>query len=341
MACRPLRRRCARRSDQQGRSLVELMISLTLSALLVAGVASAFLGSAHTARVSRQISSMGNDGHLVLQMLGHSIRQAGYAELVGAEIGLGDGAGTSTRANSLFGDGVAIFGCAGAGFVDDTADTPTCAGSGHPDYDALMVRYQSGLVIPPADFVVDDCLGVAPPPQPLPADHPGRMRVQGGDRPIVQNAYFGRDGSLWCRGNGRTAAADPFRPAQELAANVEQFKVFYGFDDTRWANPTAGGSPSVRTLRDARFLQGLPAASRPWDYVVSVHLCMVVRSDPEGPGAATAAAVQSYARCPRDDAEAVSGPVTVTARDGAMRRTFTQVFTVRSAAAPNPLEFMP
>lgn len=325
----------------RGRSLVELMVALTVSAIVVAGVGVAYLGSSQTARVASQLAAAGNDGQMTLQWLGNAIKQAGYAELVGAEIALGGAGTTSVREQSLFGDGVTIFGCTSAGFVDDTHPNPTCAEAGDRNFDALMVRFQSEPAIPPTDFAVPDCVGAAAPPQPLPADHPGRTRIASGERPIVQNAYFGRAGALWCRGNGRAAATDAFMPAQELLSNVEQFKVFYGFDDARWANPTAALSPSTRSLRDARFLQDLPANTRPWDFVVSVHVCMVVRADPDIQRRASARTEQRYTRCPMSADEAASGPIVQTATDGVIRRTQTQVFTVRAAAASNPLEFMP
>jgi hypothetical protein len=202
-----------------------------------------------------------------------------------------------------------------------------------------MVRFQGDAMIPPAQGRVDDCLGVLPPLEDLPVGHVGSVAVA--NRPMVQNAYYGQNGALWCRGNGRAAVATPFTAPQQLVANVEQFKVFYGFDDVRYMNPDATPGASVRSLRDANFLNGLTAATLPWDFVVSVHVCMVVRSANDAARDLSATGTYTYARCPMNAAEASGELPTVTANDRALRRTYTQVYTVRSHATANPRQFLP
>mgnify|MGYP003753317533 CR=1 FL=1 len=325
--------------SQAGRTLVELMVSITIGLAVTAAVAGMYVASTRTARVASELAGIADGGQVALQLIGNAIRQSGYGEIVGSEIALGAAQVNAQRSQTLFADGVSLIGCTGARFVDDTAAAPVCGGAVDPNFDALMVRFQGDTVIPPAQGRIDDCLGTLPPPEALPVGHVGTVVTA--DRPMVQNAYYGMGGALWCRGNGRANAAAPFVAAQQLVGNVEQFKVFYGFDDLRYANPDATPGATVRSLRDADFLNGLPAGTQPWDFVVSVHVCMVVRSSADASRDLTNAAAYTYQRCPTSAAEAAAGAPEVVANDRALRRTYTQVYTIRSRATANPRQFLP
>lgn len=324
---------------QGGRSLVEMMLSITIGLAVTAGVSTAFVASTRTARVAGELAGIADTGQVAMQLIGNSIRQSGYGEIVGSEIAVGGGQASLQRSQTLFADGASLAGCSGARFVDDTDRNPVCGGAVDPNFDSLMVRFQGDAVIPPAQGLIDDCLGILPPAEPLPVGHVGTSVVA--NRPIVQNAYFGAAGSLWCRGNGRAAEALPFPAPQQLVGNVEQFKVFYGFDDVRYSNPAVNPGATVRSLRDAAFLNGLPPETLPWDFVVSVHVCIVVRSGPDAARDLSNATSYSYSRCPMTAAEAAGAPPQETATDRALRRTYTQVFTVRSRATANPRQFLP
>ena len=325
---------------QAGASLVELMVGMTLSLIVVAAVAASFLVVSQGARSMTGLADIADTGEVTMMLLGDAIRQAGYAELVGSEVSLGPGDVEVYRTQTLLGDEVHLMGCSGARLADDTADRPVCGAAVDADFDTLRVSFQSDTVLSPGQGPVTDCLGVAVPRAPLALDHVGRGRVA--DRPIVRNTYYGAQGALWCRGNGRAAAATPFAQPQQLAANVEQFKVFYGFDDARYANSVAPDvAASARSLRDAAFLNALPPDTRPWDFVVTVHVCMVIRSDPDITRGATASAGGTFRRCPRDAVEAAGLLAEVPAPDRLLRRTVTKVFTVRARATANPLQAMP
>ncbi len=324
---------------QSGRSLVELMLSLTIGLAVTAAVSSAFVASTRTARVAEELAGIADTGQVVLQMIGNSIRQSGYGEIVGSEVAIGSAQASVQRSQTLFADGASLAGCSGTRFADDTVPNPVCGPPLDPNFDSLMVRFQGDAVIPPAQGRIDDCLGILPPAEALPLGHVGTSAVA--DRPMVQNAYYGANGSLWCRGNGRAGPALPFAAPQELVANIEQFKVFYGFDDVRYANPAVNPGATVRSLRDAAFLNGLPAVTLPWDYVVSVHVCFVVRSAAGAAKDLSNAASYTYERCPMNAAEAAGALPQATATDRALRRTYTQVFTIRARSTANPRQFLP
>jgi type IV pilus assembly protein PilW len=334
MSFRPLNTGARR---QRGRSLTELMVAIAIGLSLTATVAMAFLSTSQTARYSAGLGDAADNALTSLYLVGDSMRQAGYGEIVGSDMTLGPGDASSQRSQTLFGDGRHLGGCTGGRPIDDTSMNSACGPVTDTNFDSVFVRFQGDTVVPPAQSPITDCLGVAVPAEPLPAGHLGAARTP--SRPMVQNVFFGQDGRLWCRGNGRAAIADAFNAAQHLVSDVEQFKVYYGFDDARYAGTLPTASGSVRSLRDAAFLNALPAANSPWDFVISVHMCMVVRS-PQVQGRGLALRT-TFTRCPMTAAEAAGPSIEVAATDGVLRRTYSHVFVVRARSPANPKEFLP
>jgi type IV pilus assembly protein PilW len=326
------------RRSEAGRSLVELMVAMAIGLALIASIAVAYVSVSRTARYADGMTDVADAGQVALYVMGDAIRQAGFGEIVGSEIALGPGDPQAMRSQTLFGAGAHLRGCAGRGFVDETAIDPTCAAAaGDPNFDTLMVRFQGDSVIPPGQGAITDCLGAAVPDEPLPPDHVGLVRAAA--RPMVHNVYFGAAGQLRCRGNGRANVAAAWNAAGALVGNVEQFKVFYGFDDVRYAGGAPNASASVRSLRDADWINALPAGMNPWDFVISVHVCMVVRSAPAA--GAVQDLTQTFTRCPANAAEAAGPPLAAAATDGALRRTYQHQFVVRARSPASPKEFLP
>lgn len=327
-----------RRGPVAGRTLVELMVAMVIGLMLVAAIAIAYVSVSRSARYAQGMTDVADAGQVALYVMGDAIRQAGYGEIVGSEVAIGPGDTQAMRTQTLFGDGAHLRGCSGRAFVDETSPTPVCAATvADAAFDTLMVRFQGDTVLPPPQGAIADCLGAAVPDEPLPAGHAGLGRVAA--RPMVQNVYFGGTGQLWCRGNGRATPAAAWAPARPLVGNVEQFKVFYGFDDVRYAGGAANASASVRSIRDATWLNAQPAVPNPWDFVISVHVCLVVRS---APASGTVQDQSStFTRCPQTAAEASGPPIAATATDGALRRTYQHQFVIRARSPANPKEFLP
>lgn len=328
----------------RGRTLVELMVSIAIGLGVTAAIAAAFVSTSRTARYADGSSTLADTAQTALLLMGDAMRQAGYGEIVGSDLTLGPGDAASMRSQTLFGDGAHLGGCTGGRLVDDTSPNPVCAVADTPKFDTVFVRFQGDASVAPSQSPIGDCLGVAVPQEPLPPGHIGLARTP--SRPMVQNVYYGRDvgdgngGRLWCRGNGRATADDAFAAAAPIAGNVEEFKVFYGFDDVRYANPLASPVGTVRSLRDASYLNGLSSATgNPWDHVIAVHVCLVVRTP--APQGADLAAHRTYTRCPMNAQEAGGPPIQESASDGALRRTYSQVFVVRARSPASPKEFLP
>ncbi|MEH6824773.1 MAG: PilW family protein [Motiliproteus sp.] len=71
---------------QQGLSMIELMISLAISAFLMLGVFQIFIGSSSTDKVSHAFARVQENGRLALDILSRNLRMAGYQGCIDPEI---------------------------------------------------------------------------------------------------------------------------------------------------------------------------------------------------------------------------------------------------------------
>jgi hypothetical protein len=200
-----------------------------------------------------------------------------------------------------------------------------------------MIRFQSrpALVLMSAAELdratLLDCLGDNNVTQDaaIPAD-PGRAGG-GTTRRVVQNVFELNGTTLNCRANGGGGN-------QPLVNDVIDFTVFYRFDDAGFAMLAGldqNAAPTGGSVRNAAFIQGAAANGLAWNHVVAVMVCITVASSQLGTSVQTTTAAAT--RCPRTAAEAESGGLlTENATDGRVRRTFRQVFTIRSQATHMP-----
>jgi hypothetical protein len=275
--------------------------------------------------------------------MGNAIRQAGYAEIVGRDINTAE-QGANSRQQTLLANALHLAGCRNGSFAANQAglDAPVCPTAAGTAFDALMVSYQGGNVVGPNQSGVTDCLGNNPVNRALPAGHVGRNMVASGNRPMVQNFYFVDDNTLMCRAGTANA--------QALIPNVQEFRIYYGFDNTRYsaASPMAAAPsgalqiiPSAaQAYVDANFLNAEADRLRASDHVVSVYVCLVVRSTPGMGGLSTGVSTQ-FLGCPDSAAAVLQALPTRTNTDGGVYKTYTQVFTVRSRATSSPSSFAP
>lgn len=70
------------RQLQAGMTLLELMISMFLGLLLVAGIGTIYVGSNQTYRVQEQNARIQEAGRFALDVIGRSLRQAGYTTCI-------------------------------------------------------------------------------------------------------------------------------------------------------------------------------------------------------------------------------------------------------------------
>ena len=328
----------ARRVAQAGRTLIELIIAMTIGLVIVIGVSSLYLSSSGISRTANQISTAEQAGQLALLMIGDSLKIAAYGEILGSDF--------AAQGQTLM-DGVHLRGCTGTTFTNPfpayqtppLPQTPpdlgcTVASGG----DALYIRYQARPVVAPmlvanADRIaLLDCASSNVNQAEVLSS--AQLRAGAGlVRNIVTNV-FRRDpasNTLECAGY----SGGGFQP---LLRDVVEFRVFYRFDDAAQALGASGVTNAVPfggSIRDAAYINGLAGAVDPWNYVVAVMVCITLQTDEMGVGATTTNA--NAPRCPNSAAEAESGLNLVSATaDGRIRRSFSQVFTVRARATPTP-----
>jgi type IV pilus assembly protein PilW len=311
----------ARQALQHGRTLIELLVSIALGLLILLGVGTLYLASNQSTRSATNVASAENVAQVALTLLGSSIRRSGYSEIIGTEY--------SGLSNNVLYAGPTLRACRGARFTgnDPNAACETTV-AGAPD--SIGIWYQADNALAASQGATDDCVGTTP----------GTTAVTNGNYVprvanirVVQNAFFVDGNNLRCRGGADT---------QPLLTGVEDLKLYFGFDDFAYGNPAVLDIvPTARSVRDAAFINGLTPPSplfSPWDYVVSITACVLVRSEEVGLSAQGGSV--TYLPCPQTAAEAAGiDPISqVTATDGRLRRAVTQTFSVRVRTKPSPLD---
>jgi type IV pilus assembly protein PilW len=310
-----------RQYGERGRTLIELLVAIALGILILLGVGSLYLGASQSTRSMTGLASAEESGAVALRLIGNAIKRAGYAEIIGT----GD---NNFRENLLY-SGPLVRACKGVAFDNIATDDYDCgAATAAPDMLAVWFQADTALARPQAE--TQGCLGndvITP----LPVAN-GDYRARVPEIFVVRNIYRINGNRLQCRGTD-----DP--NFETLLDGVEDLKVYFGFDDLAFANPAIGTErPTARSIRSADEIHALtdpaPTLSR-WDYVVSVHVCVLVAT---GEAGVTAAAGQTYELCPQtaDQARGLAAIPTAISADGRIRRAYTEVFTVRSRAAQTP-----
>ena len=184
---------------QRGRTLIELLVAITIGLMLSVGILSIFGANRQTYRASTDLQHMQAAGQLALDRLAYQIRMAGYGQLIGDFT-------TVSSPTSFVGN--PVWACSG-GFTDpvDTSATPACTGiATQPD--ALQIRYQVENAAVAGSGESRDCLGFA-----VPLD-------AGGLRTAQNRFYIANSGgvpTLMCAGNGLAPAP--------LIPNVEDLQI--------------------------------------------------------------------------------------------------------------------
>lgn len=315
--------------QQHGRTLIELLVAIALGLLILLGVGGLYMSSNQSTRAATSVATIDNVGQVALTLIGNSIRRAGYSELIGTEY-------SGLLSNSLY-RGPSLRGCREERFAGDdpSAGCPAATGTAGAS-DAIAVWFQADNALSASQGVTDDCVGSTP-PQTTPVGNANYQPRVANIR-LVQNNFYVNNGNLVCAGATNT---------QPLLTGVESLKVYYGFDDFAFANPAVLDiNPAARSIRDADFLNAQPAPSADltaWDFVVSVTVCVLVRTEERGVSTQQAAAVP-YQPCPQTAAQAADPstiptltPPTTDPNAGAVRRAFTQTFAVRTRGRPSPL----
>ena len=263
---------------QHGRTLIEILVAITIGLMLTVGILSIFGANRQTYRASTDLQRMQAAGQLALDRLAYQVRMAGYGQLIGDFT-------TVSNPSSFIGN--PVWACA-SGFANpvDASETPACNG-GTANPDALQIRYQVETAAIAGSGESRDCLGFAVPPD------------AGGVRTAQNRFYIANSNgvpTLMCAGNGLAPAP--------LIPNVEDMQVRLRV-----------GDPFSRAERVVD-----PDGFTDWGRVLGVELCVQVVSEATGLVEGTTDGRQAGVSCRN-----AAFPI-----DGRLRRTFTQVVTLRN-----------
>lgn len=257
-------RRPARRVA--GRSLVELLIALTLALVLVAAALFTVAGTGQTTRQQDALARLDEDGSLALALMAAQLRQAGFS-LPRAQTARGVAASHYA--------GAGVRGC-DHGFVSVAAadeDALACA-AGDTAPAAFTVAYEADTANtwPASGGQPTDCAG---------SQITARASALGGSYVLAENRFFIRvnaatgNPTLYCAGSGGTGFA-----SQPLIDNVEDLRLSWGVAAAGVDASGAfdGSRQLVRYLSAAQIDAEWPADPRRWSRVVAVRLCVTLRT---------------------------------------------------------------
>ena len=73
------------RAAQAGRTLIELLIAMTIGLVIVIGVSALYLSSSGLSRTANEISTVEQAAQLALLIIGDSLKMAAYGEIIGSD----------------------------------------------------------------------------------------------------------------------------------------------------------------------------------------------------------------------------------------------------------------
>jgi type IV pilus assembly protein PilW len=291
----------SRRLPAAGFTLIEMMVALAIGLAVVGALIAAYIASFQSGRHNDAMVQITEDATLALNVMRQQVAQAGFS----VPHGVGEG-GLVLHAFP------AIAGCEAANFSDLQANILVSANCGptNPDQstpDALEVAYE-GSVLPGS--ASNGILGGAGGQQPL--DCLGNSFAKTHDDAtgdsywLNDSKFYVAGGSLYCHGPGNAAGA-------AVVQNVETLQVTYGM-----AAAPAGTAGAGQII----YYDVAPHAGSPlWANVVSVNLCVQVRSATRVLEKAATPTLGSWIDCRN---------ASRTATDGYMRRTFSTTIVLQN-----------
>jgi type IV pilus assembly protein PilW len=334
----------------QGFSLIELMISLTLGLIIMVAVLSTYISSAAAARMAEAQGRMYEDGQAALSILTQQLQMAGYNPYQTGRLdtnvqnpvyteptSYSESGAVWTYSGDITPNGFAlshysIRGCDGAFSFSSPATSLTgatslddlgCANDTGPDSIALSYEADRFNTVSTIGLLPTDCLGY--PLGEITASVPNFSGAAVAVAPInvsyfvaINRFYIDTSlGSLSCQGNGSGSSS------QALVENIEDMQITYGVENPVGQTRTVAGYLSANGLLSDSALDisnstSFTAQER-WRKVVTVRVCLVVRS--EGPVVSDLASAQ-YFNC--------AGELVDSPPDLRLRRTFSSTVMLRN-----------
>ena len=300
------------KTRQRGRTLLELMISISIGLVVIGAVFVVYLGTTASSRQSSANNRISEDAAIAMAILGNNLRMAGYRPpraLFSPGSALVDGVKAVVPDRHYVGPAIrgCDFGFSSAANV--AFDLITCNPSSSPGPAAFVVRYEGdSFNTIPISGNPSDCLTNGITANTVSTYDATSYKLVESRFSVDTSASNGTP-ELYCAGSGGAA---PFT-RQPLMQFVENMAISYGI-----AEDNLGGNV-VRYVSQTQLDAITPGTTDSlWARVVSVKLCLVLRSetrDQNGGG--------NYIDCAGNS---VASP------NGFIRRSFTSVFALRNRA---------
>ena len=300
------------KTRQRGRTLLELMISISIGLVVIGAVFVVYLGTTASSRQSSANNRISEDAAIAMAILGNNLRMAGYSPpraLFSPGSALVDGVKAVVPDRHYVGPAIrgCDFGFSSAANV--AFDLITCNPSSSPGPAAFVVRYEGdSFNTIPISGNPSDCLTNGITANTVSTYDATSYKLVESRFSVDTSASNGTP-ELYCAGSGGAA---PFT-RQPLMQFVENMAISYGI-----AEDNLDGNV-VRYVSQTQLDAITPGTTDSlWARVVSVKLCLVLRSetrDQNGGG--------NYIDCAGNS---VASP------NGFIRRSFTSVFALRNRA---------
>jgi type IV pilus assembly protein PilW len=266
---------------QAGRTIVEIMIALTLGLVILAAALAVYSSSSSGSNLSESESRLNEDGLVALTLIQQQLHLASYSRQVTATT-----AGYTYTTNL---GGAGVRGCSG-GFASTTATyaSLSCNGTSTTSSDGIAVRYE-------ADVNNSLTIGSSPNVSPTNCVGNGIAASTTADATnaasistyaLADNRYFIRttgtasgNPEFSCTGANGTNTAAKFDGPIPLLENVENMSFMYGV--TTGTTTTQIVAYMSAAAIDTTFSSD-PVDFR-WRRVLSVKVCMLVRSAVKNP----------------------------------------------------------
>lgn len=300
------------RTRQSGRTLIELMIAISLGLLILGAMLIVYLTTSSTSRQSTAVTRMNEDAAIALHYIGSSLRMAAFSfPRVNAPANAAMADGVKVTATERNFQGAGIRGCDN-GFVAQSTtafDALTCATT--PGSAAFAVRFEGDIRnTSPSGTNATDCQNRAVTGVTASDLDPSVNYTLIESRFFLQTSSASGTSELYCSGNGTGTMGTGAFSAQPLMQYVERMTVEYGIAED------ALGRDVVRYV-SAAAVDGLAGSVNDrWKRVVNVKVCIQMRSEsPDQAGTG------QYLDC-AGAAQSSAG--------GLLRRAYSTVFTLRN-----------
>lgn len=242
-------------AKHRGFSLIELMISITIGLVLMIFVTNLFFSSFFSARLNDDNAWIQEDAHVAMTMMGRSLMQAGYGNMLTAVTTDFTGTGFKACQNGFRIPLTADFQCKKSGSTEFIVSY--MVSSEKDERTGRHIWGKSG----------EDCNAALP----------SNGALAGPASTAVVNRYFTQnsDGAnaLFCEGNGKPEGGQ--KAAQAMLNNVDKMSLVYGVDTNGKYAPSA----FFNNANDVDALPLSPLKKKNWDQVINVRLCLELHSD--------------------------------------------------------------